>query len=392
MNNSNQKRKIFFLVTEDWYFWSHRLPLAKAAIANGYEVVLATRVTDHGKRITDQGIRLIHLGLRRRSKNPFHEFSSILELIRIYKAERPDLVHHVALKPVLYGSIAARICGIKSVVNAVAGLGYVFVAAGVKGVLLRSIMTGLYKLAFSHRNCKGIFQNPEDNKVFINRGIIRPEQSVLIRGSGVDTKLFSPVPEADGVPKIILASRMLWDKGVGELVEAARILKRRSVAGSVILVGQPDPENPASIPEKTLTRWNSEGVISWLGFRDDVAELLNQSHIAVLPSSYGEGVPKGLLEAAAAGLPLIATDMPGCREVVRPDVNGFLVPPRDPEGLARALNILLQDREMRRRMGRASREIAVNEFSEEQVVDATLSLYEDLLSGMGKLFRPHPLV
>lgn len=377
MNNSNQKRKILFLVTEDWYFWSHRLPIAKAAIANGYEVVLATRVTDHGKRITDQGIRLIHLGLRRRSKNPFHEFSSILELIRIYKAERPDLAHHVALKPVLYGSIAARICGIKSVVNAVAGLGYVFVADGVKGVLLRSIMTGLNKLAFSHRNCKGIFQNPEDNKVFIDRGIIRPEQSVLVRGSGVDTKLFSPVPEVDGVPKIILASRMLWDKGVGELVEAARILKRQSVAGSVILAGQPDPENPASIPEKKLADWDREGVISWLGFRDDVAELLKQSHIAALPS-YREGVPKGLLEAAAAGLPLVATDVPGCREVVRPDVNGFLVPPKDPESLARALNILLQNREMRRRMGRESREIAVNEFSEELVIRTTLSLYEDL--------------
>ena len=379
MNNSNQKRKILFLVTEDWYFWSHRLPLAKAAIANGYEVVLATRVTDHEKRIIDQGIRLIPLGLKRRSKNPFHEFSSILELIRIYKAERPDLVHHVALKPVLYGSIAARICGIKSVVNAVAGLGYVFVASGVKGVLLRSMMTGLYKLAFSHRNCMGVFQNPEDSKVFIDRGIIQPEQSVLIRGSGVNTKLFSPVPEVDGVPKIILASRMLWDKGVGELVEAAGILKRQGVAGSVILAGQPDPENPASIPEKTLARWNSEGVVSWLGFRDDIAELLNQSHIAALPSSYREGVPKGLLEAAAAGLPLVATDVPGCREVVRPDVNGFLVPPRDPEGLARVLNILLQDREMRRRMGRASREIAVNEFSEEQVVESTLSLYESLL-------------
>ena len=379
MNNSSPKRKILFLVTEDWYFWSHRLPLAKAAVANGYEVVLATRVTDHGKRITDQGIRLIPLGLRRRSKNPFCELSSILELIRIYRAERPDLVHHVALKPVLYGSIAARICGIRSVVNAIAGLGYVFVATGVKGMFLRSVMTGLYKLAFSHGNCMGVFQNPEDRKVFIDRGIIRPEQSILIRGAGVNTKLFSPSPEADGVLKIILASRMLWDKGVGELVEAARILKRRSVAGSVILVGQPDPDNPASIPEKTLARWNSEGVVSWLGFRDDVAELLNQSHIAVLPSSYGEGVPKGLLEAAATGLPLVATDIPGCREVVRPDVNGFLIPPRDPDGLARVLNILLQDREMRRRMGRASREIAVNEFSEEQVVESTLSLYENLL-------------
>jgi len=378
MNNSSPKRKILFLVTEDWYFWSHRLPLAKAALANGYEVVLATGVTNHGKRITDQGIRLIPLGLRRRSKNPFRELSAVFELTRIYRTEKPDLVHHVALKPVLYGSIAARICGIKSVVNAMAGLGYVFVTAGLKGMLMRSVMTWLYKLAFSHGNCMAVFQNPEDSKVFIDRGIIRPEQSVLIRGSGVNKKLFSPAPEPDGVPKVILASRMLWNKGVGELVEAARILKRRSVAGSVILVGQPDPDNPASIPEKILARWNSEGVVSWLGFRDDVAELLNQSHIAVLPS-YREGVPKGLLEAAAAGLPLVATDVPGCREVVRPGVNGFLVPPRDPEGLARVLAKLLEDAKMRHEMGRQSRKIAVKEFSEEQVAETTLSLYENLL-------------
>lgn len=383
MNKFNPKCKILFLVTEDWYFWSHRLPIAKAAIANGYEVILATRVTDHGKRIADQGIRLIPLGLKRRSKNPFHELSSIIELIRIYKVERPDLVHHVALKPVLYGSIAARICGIRSVVNALAGLGYVFVATGIKGVFLRSVMTKLYKPAFFHKNCRGIFQNSDDLKAFIKRQIIRPEQCILIRGSGVDTKLFSPKPEAESEPKIILASRMLWDKGVGELVEAAGILKRKGVAGSVVLVGQPDSGNPASIPEKTLVEWDREGVISWLGFRDDVPTLLNQSHIAVLPS-YREGVPKGLLEAAAAGLPLIATDVPGCREVVRPDVNGFLVPPKDPESLAHVLEKLLEDAELRHRMGKESRKIAVNEFSEELVVQTTLSLYKDLLGA-------HPL-
>ncbi len=372
-------RKILFLVTEDWYFWSHRLPLARAAQAAGHEVLVATRVQDHGDRIRTQGFRLIPIGLRRSSRNPLCEIKAIYELYQIYSTEKPDLVHQVAIKPILYGSLAARFAGIKAIVNALTGLGYVFIAKGKKAFFLRSLITPFFWFAFSCRNCRGIFQNPEDRQTFIDRKIIIPEKAVLIRGSGVNTDLFSPVPEAEGEPKAILASRMLWDKGVGDLVEASKLLKNRGMPGRVILAGRPDPDNPASIPEEILTGWHEKGEIIWLGHRENIPRLLQQCHVAVLPSSYREGIPKCLLEAASAGLPLVATDVRGCREIVRNGVNGFIVPPKDPERLAQALATLLQNRELRQRMGKASREIAVNEFSEELVVRATLALYEELL-------------
>lgn len=370
--------KILFLVTEDWFFWLHRLPLARAAQAAGHEVLVATRVQDHGDRIRAQGFRLIPIGLRRSSRNPLCEIKAIYELYHIYSTEKPDLVHQVAIKPILYGSLAARLAGIKAIVNALTGLGYVFIARGKKASFLRSLITRFFRFAFSFRNCRGIFENPEDRQTFIDRKIITPEKAVLIRGSGVNTDLFSPVPEAEGEPKAILASRMLWDKGVGDLVEASKLLKNRGMPGRVILAGRPDPDNPASIPEEILTGWHEKEDIIWLGHREDIPQLLQQCHVAVLPS-YMEGVPVCLLEAASAGLPLVATDVRGCREIVRNGVNGFLVPPKDPEQLAQALATLLQNRELRQRMGKASREIAVNEFSEELVVRATLALYEKLL-------------
>ncbi|MCK5403598.1 MAG: glycosyltransferase family 4 protein [Desulfobulbaceae bacterium] len=371
------KHKILFLVTEDWYFWSHRLPVARAAKKQGYEVVIATRVQDHGNRIRSEGFTLVPISLIRRSTNPLRELAVIYEITRVYRTHRPDIVHHVALKPVLYGSLAARLAGIKNVANALTGLGYVFIAEGAKAAFLRSVVKILFHACFAARNTRVIFQNNEDRLFFINQGIISPDKTVLIRGSGVNINHFSPSPEHDGEPKIILASRMLWDKGVGDLVEAAKILKSRKIPGKIVLAGRPDPENPAAIPEKTLAQWNREGIISWKGHVDNIADLLRKCHIAVLPS-YREGVPKSLLEAAASGLPLVATDVPGCREVVKPDKNGFLVPPKDPESLAKAFTILLKNRELRKKFGLASRKIAENEFSEKLVIDETLTLYKEL--------------
>ena len=371
------KHKILFLVTEDWYFWSHRLPVARAAKKQGYEVVIATRVQDHGNRIRSEGFTLVPISLIRRSTNPLRELAVIYEITRVYRTHRPDIVHHVALKPVLYGSLAARLAGIKNVVNALTGLGYIFIAEGAKADFLRGFVKKLFQACFAGRNTRVIFQNNEDRLFFIEQGIVSSDKTVLIRGSGVNINHFSPSPEHDGEPKIILASRMLWDKGVGDLVEAAKILKSRKIPGKIVLAGRPDPENPAAIPEKTLAQWNREGIISWKGHVDNIADLLRKCHIAVLPS-YREGVPKSLLEAAASGLPLVATDVPGCREVVKPDKNGFLVPPKDPESLAKAFTILLKNRELRKKFGLASRKIAENEFSEKLVIDETLTLYKKL--------------
>jgi len=369
------KHKLLFFITEDWYFWSHRLPIARAARDAGFEVLIATRVHQHKERIEKEGFRLIPINLIRRNKNIFREIFSILEIIKIYRREKPDIVHHVALKPVLYGSWAARIAGIPGVVNALAGLGFIFVAQGWKVSILRRFVAFAYRSAFSASNLIAIFQNPEDLKLFVDAGVVKSKKAVLIRGSGVDTSRFIHLPEAGGIPTIALASRMLWDKGVGELVDAARQLRKDGVNCRAVLVGIPDPQNPASIPEDTLRRWHAEGMVEWWGHREDMPEVFAKSNIVVLPS-YREGLPKVLLEAASCGRAIVATDVPGCREIVRHNENGLLVPPHDPKALADALKVLVEDAELRAKMGARGREIVEAEFSEEIVVKQTMEVYK----------------
>jgi glycosyltransferase involved in cell wall biosynthesis len=372
------KPKIIFFITEDWYFWSHRLPIARAARDAGFEVLVATRVNQHKERIENEGCRLIPIGLERRSKNIFKEVLSIFEIVKIYRREKPDIVHHVAMKPVLYGSWAARIAGIPGVVNALAGLGFIFVAQGWKAKVLRRLIVFAYRSAFSARNTIGIFQNPEDLKLFVDAGIVKSEKAVLIRGSGVNTAHFIPLPEPGGITTIVLASRMLWDKGVGEFVDAARILKNNGIECRMILVGNPDPENPASIPEKTLRGWYAEGVVEWWEQRDDMPKIFAEAHIVVLPTTYGEGVPKVLIEAASCGRAIVATDVPGCREIVRHNENGLLVPSHDPEALADAIRTLIENPKLRTIMGARGRKIVEAEFSEEIVVRQTMEVYKKI--------------
>jgi len=372
------KPHILFFITEDWYFWSHRLPIARAARGAGFKVLVATRVGQHKERIENEGFRLIPIGLERKSKNVLKELLSIFEIIKIYRRERPVIVHHVAVKPVLYGSWAARIAGVPGVVNALAGLGFIFVAQGWKAKILRQLIVFAYRSAFSAKNTIGIFQNPEDLNLFIDARIVKAEKAALIRGSGVDAVRFTPLPEQTSIPTIVLASRMLWDKGVGEFVDAARILKKDGFKCRMILIGNPDPENPASIPEEILNGWHSEGIVEWWGHREDMPEVFAQSNIVVLPS-YREGLPKVLLEAASCGRAIVATDVPGCREIVRHNENGLLVPPHDSKSLADALKSLIGNPELRARMGTRGREIVEAEFSEEIVVRQTMEVYKKLL-------------
>jgi glycosyltransferase involved in cell wall biosynthesis len=378
------KPKILFFITEDWYFWSHRLPIARAARDAGFEVLIATRADQHKVRIEKEGFKLILIRLERKSRNVFKEVLSIFEIIKIYRRERPDIVHHVAVKPVLYGSWAARITGIPAVVNALAGLGFIFVAKGWKAKVLRWLVVFAYCSAFSAKNAVGIFQNPEDLKLFIDAGVVKREKAVLIRGSGVDVSHFKHLPELAGVPTIILASRMLWNKGVGEFVEAARMLKKNRIECRMVLVGSPDQENPASISAETLHDWQSEGVVEWWGHREDMPEVLTKAHIVALPTTYGEGVPKILIEAASCGRAIIATDVPGCREIVRNDINGFLIPPCDSKSLAIALKTLINNPKLRAKMGLRGREIVEAEFSEEIVVRQTMAVYEKMLLAKNK--------
>lgn len=371
--------KILYLVTEDWYFCSHRLPIARAARDAGFEVVVVTRVRDHGPRITAEGFRLIPLEQRRGALSPLRDLLVLLRLVRIYRAERPALVHHVALKPVLYGTLAARITGVAWTVNAMGGLGYLFAARGGGARWVGAAVRAALRRAHRTPRVRAIVQNPEDAALFasklgVPRGAIR-----LIRGSGVDTHRFRPEAERTGRVAAALVSRMLWAKGIAEFVQAARELRRRGSDVRMVLVGAPDPENPGSVPEATLCAWHREGVVEWWGRREDIDQVWRECHIGVLPSFYREGVPKSLLEAAACGRPIVTTDTPGCREIVRDGENGILVPPRDSAALADAIERLAGDPELRARMGARGRKMVEEEFSEERVVEQTFSLYRSLL-------------
>ena len=340
------------LITEDWYFWSHRLPIAIAAKNEGFEVAIATRVQEHGERIQEKGLRVIPIRLRRRSRNPLDEILAIYDLAQIYRKERPDIVHHVTIKPVLYGSWAAKLAGIPSVVNAIAGLGYVFIARGYKASLFRRLISMAYRSAFCGARSSIIFQNQEDRQTFIDNRLVKGNQTVLIRGSGVDLEQFAYSTEPSGVPIVMYAGRILWDKGVGELVEACKLLKEQGLQFRLVLVGSPDPDNPKSIPESQIHRWVGEGILEWWGHREDMPQVLAQSAIVVLPS-YREGLPKILLEAGALGRPVVATDVTGCRDVIKNGENGLLVPLGDISELADAVGKLLEDEELRTEMGAA---------------------------------------
>lgn len=372
------RRKLLFLQTEDSTFFSHRLPMARAALGAGFEVVVATRVVAHRERLEREGFRVAALPWRRNSVNPYFELRTLAAIIRLYAAERPDLVHQVTLKPILYGSLAAALCGVPAAVNALTGLGFVFISEGLVARFLRAWAGFALKLAFSKPGSIALFQNEDDRSLFVERGFVTRDRTALIRGSGVDVARFSPSPEPEGVPLVVLPARMLWDKGVGEFVEAARILAVDGVRARFALIGEQDDENPAAVPPSRLAQWKSSGVVEWWGLRDDMPEIYAQSHIVCLPS-YREGLPKALMEAAACGRPVVGTDVPGCREVVRHESTGLLVPARDAAALAAALRRLLGDKTLRGRLGESGRRMAVADFAQEKIAEQTLAVYDRLM-------------
>tara|TARA_Y100001960_G_scaffold120171_1_gene128541 strand:- start:1553 stop:2686 length:1134 start_codon:yes stop_codon:yes gene_type:complete len=366
--------KLLFVVTEDWYFVSHRLSLAMAACEAGYDVAVATRARQHVEMIQRAGVRVIPFELSRRAGNPVLE---LLRLLSLYRREHPDIVHHVALKPVFLGALAARLAGIPTQVNAVAGLGWLFISRSrIARWMSLSIRWILARLLNTPR-CRVIVQNPNDAELLKEAGVTESNLR-MIRGAGVDASEFSPSPESPEPICVVLASRILWDKGLSEFVQAARQLKKEGVKASFILVGNPDLDNPASVPEATLYAWQKEKVVEWWGHRDDMVAVFHAAHIVCLPS-YREGLPKVLLEAAACGRPIVTTDVPGCREVVREGENGLLVPARNAQALSEALHCLIKNPELRAQMGLRSREIMLKDFSLEKVIAQTLSVYKELI-------------
>lgn len=371
--------RLLYLITEDWYFWSHRLDLARVAAKEGFDVSIATRVTDHGDRILREDFKLFPIRLFRRSRNPFSEVAAIWELIGLYRRERPHIVHHVALKPILYGSLAAWFAGVPVIVNAFAGLGYVFTGEARRGRFLRVCLRQALRIFLKMSRSVVVFQNADDRDLLIKERVVTLEQTRVIPGSGVDTQTFDVrLPSAEG-PIVMLASRMLWDKGIADFVEAARRLRADGTPARYVLVGRSDEHNPAAIDVAQLRRWVEEGVIEWWEHRADMPATLALATIVVLPS-YREGLPKILLEAAACGKPLVAADVPGSRDIVIHGANGFLVPARDPAALAAAIDSLLRDAPLRVTMGVAGRELVIRKFSVENIAGQVVGLYRELLN------------
>lgn len=380
---SAARAKCILFANTDWYLWNFRRSLALAARDAGYEVLLVSPPGEYGARFADIGLRWQAIRMDRRSLNPLREVGVLWRLVRLLRREKPALVHGFTIKCAVYGALAARMTRVPGRVNAVTGMGYVFGSRQLKARLLRPVVRRLLRLALGGSRARLILQNPDDVALFEQAGLVDAAHICLIRGSGVDCARFIPreSPGARGTLQVLLAARLLWDKGVGEYVQAARALRAKGCTACFLLAGTSDPGNPEAVPGATLHAWADEGAIECLGQVEDMAALFQCVDVAVLPS-YREGLPKSLIEAAACGLPLVTCDVIGCRETVTDGVNGFLVPPWDVDALASAIKRLLDDPAMRERMGRASREKALAEFDECIVIEKTMAVYKELLGSL----------
>ncbi len=370
--------KILFLVAEDFSFWARRRPLARRAQEAGAEVWVMTCPGPFAEKLKREGFHVIPWDISRPSMNPLRELKAFLQVAKVYRSLRPELVHHFALKPVVYGGLAARFCKEVSSVHSIVGLGPAFTGRHWTMRLVRRLLLPFLGLALKNDSSISIFQNQDNLDDLVAWETVQAKQAVLIRGSGVNTAQFVPRSEPAGVPVVILPGRMLWEKGVREFVAAAEILQARGIPARFVLVGEPDPGHTTSIPETQLREWADSGVMEWWGQQDNMPEVFARSNLVCLPS-YGEGVPKALIEAASCGRAIVACEVPGCREVVRNGENGLLVPVRNPEALAHALKTLIHDADLRARMGCRGREIAVREFADELVLPQVLAVYQDLL-------------
>jgi len=383
--SARRRPKLLFLTTEDWYFCSHRLPVARAARDAGLDVVVATRVRAHAAEIRREGFALRPLAWRRRGGGPFAAARSIAAIARLYRVERPDIVHHVALKPVLFGDLARRLAfagadGGPAIVDSLMGLGSGFSATDGAAWLRRPLLRLALRLTLGRGSDRVIVQNPEDGDALAGFGVDR-RRIVLIRGSGIDTRHFQPLPDPSGdTVRVALVSRMIRQKGVLDAAAAIRRLRERGVPVELLLAGPTDPDNAGALGVEALAGLAAEPGITWLGPVADVREVWDRAAIAVLPSTYGEGLPKALLEAAACARPIVATDVPGCREVVRPGETGILVPAHDTAALAEAIKALAGDAAERRRLGQAGRALVERAFAEEVVARETLDIYRALLA------------
>lgn len=371
-------KKILFVVNAPEFFLSHRLSLAEAARAQGYEVHVASAWGEQAKAIVDFGFAHHVVPFARSGQNPLVELQSFLNLVQLFRRLRPDLVHLVTIKPVLYGGIAARFAGVDAVVSAVSGLGTVFLASSPVAKVRRWLVKQLYISAFKSRKLSVIFQNPDDRDILLKMGALKFDSTRLIRGSGVNLHDYPHLPEPEGTSVVVMAARLLRDKGVMEFVEAAKLLTEQDIDVKMRLIGSPDPGNQTSVTEQDIEIFNREGIVELIGFRSDIAEQYAVANIVCLPS-YREGLPKSLVEAAACGRAVITTNVPGCRDAITPDITGMLVPVKDSAALAESIQFLIENPELRSTMGKAGRALAVEEFAIEKIVNQHLQIYRELL-------------
>ena len=376
-------QKVILFANTDWYLFNFRRSLALALRDEGYDVLLLSPPGEYGPRLRALGLRWQPLQMDRRSVNPLRETALLLRVAALLRHERPALLHNFTIKSAVYGSLAARMARVPARINAVDGLGYVFASNDRKARVLRPAVRALLRSALRGRNTRLILQNPDDKAAFEQFDLVESSRVRLIPGAGVDCTRFTPHAKrrttADQPVRILLAARLLWEKGIAEYAKAARILQAQGRNVRFLLAGTPDPGNPAAVPEATLREWVEEGVLEWLGHVGNMRELYASVDIVVLPSYYREGIPTSLTEGAACGLPLITTDMPGCREVVTDGEDGLLIQPRDAEALARAITRLLDSPELAARLGHAARAKALDVFDEQIIIRRTLDVYRRLL-------------
>lgn len=375
---TNETQRILFVVNAAEFFLSHRLPIAIAAQEAGFDIHVATAEGAEVQSIQSFGFSHHVVPFARSGQNPLNELKALISLIKLFKTLKPSLVHLITIKPVLYGGIAARMTGIKAVVSAVSGLGTVFIAETFMARLRRWLVIVMYRFAFNQKRLSVIFQNPDDRDVLLSLKTLKAYQVRMIRGSGVDLLLYPFVPEPEGVPIVVMAARLLKDKGVIEFIEAAKILSDRNVLVDMRLIGSLDIGNPTSVTQAELDQWTAEGYVKLVGYQKDIAKYYSEANIICLPS-YREGLPKSLVEAAACGRPVVTTDVPGCRDAITPEKTGLLVPAKNSIALADAIEILAQDAELRKTMGEEGRALAEDVFAIEKIVGQHMVIYRDLL-------------
>lgn len=370
--------KIVYIINVDWFFISHRLPIALEALKKGHDVYVFTKDTGKMEYLKSLGIRVCPINLERGSVNPVQSLKLLLDLKEKITSIQPDVVHLVTIKPVLIGGLASILAKVPSIVYAISGLGFIFTNTMLKAKILRLGITPLYRLALSAKNKTVIVQNLDDLRILRQYVAIPESQTTLIPGSGVDLKQFDfqPLPLTNKI--VLMACRLLADKGVYEFQKSAQLLKEKYPEVRFVLVGGIDPDNPASLTEQELNNWVENGDLEWWGHQMNMAEILRQATMVVLPS-YREGMPKVLLEAQALGRPIVTTDVPGCREAIEDRKTGFLVQVKDEQSLANAIEKLIINDELCLEFSRNARALAEKKFDIEQVVKTHMNIYENLV-------------